>query len=168
MTQTRAMMATHDATIHRMPKLPSCHPYGIMTTSCLQPRLLYSSGAKAWKNVGNVSTRPTPTSTAVHVKMVLGLGFLPRSPMPRTTHATTNAATAMMVLPESGPTDVDHSSQDLTLSFAPARVVRIPRTRAPNPAARNIAATGPNGLSMPVPGPDTCCMELLSSMVSIL
>src|SRR4029450_4904335 len=137
-----------------------------MTTSCPQSRLRYSSGAKAWKNVGNVSTSPTATSTAAHVKTVLGLGFLPRSAIPRTTHATTNAATAMMVLPESGPTDADHSSQDLTLSFASPSVVRIPRTRAPNPAARNTAATGPNGFSTPGPGPETCGMELVSSMIS--
>jgi len=92
--------------------------------------------------------------------------LLPRNSAARMAQATRNVAVAMIVLPDSDPTDLDNSSHDLRSSLASARVVRVPRTRLPIPAAMNTAATGPFGFSTAAPAPEASGIVFVSSMVS--
>src|SRR6266542_1869771 len=72
---------------------------------------------------------------------------LPRRATLSTAQAASQAATAMIVLPESGPTREENCSQSFAAVLASAKAVRNPSTSTPNPAARKAAATGQKGLS---------------------
>src|SRR5512132_137788 len=109
-------------------------------------RRLYSD-ANAWKKVGNVPRTPSAISTTVAIRIGRRAGFCRRHSPWSTAHEATYAITAMIVLPESGPTSSSNSRKSCTPVLASLSVVSKPSTNAPIPAARTAAATGPVGRS---------------------
>src|SRR5215207_2159124 len=110
-------------------------------------RRVYSD-ANAWKKVGNVPRMPSAISTTVAIRIGRRAGFCRRHSPWSTAHDATYATTAMIVLPESGPTSSSNSRKSCTLSLASFSVVRKPSTSAPMPTASPAAATGPVGRSI--------------------
>src|SRR6266508_3699013 len=112
------------------------------------------------KNDGNVPTKPAATMTPVSQYTFAGEGLRPRRATERTIQAAIQPATEMTVFPDNGPTLLENASQSLTAELASASVVRTPRTRTTNPAARMAAATGQKGgspSSEPVEAGDRKC-----------
>src|SRR5207244_1235428 len=76
------------------------------------------------KNVGNVMSRPSATSTPATQAVTRTLTSRPRHARPRIAHATNQPATASVVLPDSGPTRAVNVSHSFTPAEASASVVR--------------------------------------------